>query len=262
VAPCVRKRPLQVVPLLRSEGPETAPLTRAVRIVKRLIDLLAGAIGLPLTAAILPFVAVAIYIDSPGPIFYRQRRAGRLFAAAPIRFEEFEMLKLRTMRPDAERLSGPVLASEHDPRVTRVGRILRKTRLDELPQFWNVLIGDMSLVGPRPERPDLLANLTLAIPFFEERLRGVKPGITGLAQVSLGYNGRPEEGSAEAALACTFANPFHVAEAVGAPADDMRMKMLFDLAYVASLERFSTFLATELSVIARTPLVMLRGVGR
>jgi lipopolysaccharide/colanic/teichoic acid biosynthesis glycosyltransferase len=185
---------------------------------------------------------------------------------------EFPCLKFRSMRKDAEKIKaqlkalnradGPQFYIENDPRLTRVGKFLRKYNLDELPQFWNVLIGDMSLVGPRPERPDLLANLTLAIPFFEERLRGVKPGITGLAQVSLGYNGRPEEGSAEAALACTFANPFHVAEAVGAPADDMRMKMLFDLAYVASLERFSTFLATELSVIARTPLVMLRGVGR
>jgi lipopolysaccharide/colanic/teichoic acid biosynthesis glycosyltransferase len=237
-------------------------LTLPVQIVKRVIDLLAGTLGLPLTAAIMPLLAAAIYFDSPGPIFYCQRRAGRLVGTAPFRFDEFEMVKLRTMRPDAERLTGPVLASEHDPRVTRVGRFLRKTRLDELPQLWNVLIGDMSLVGPRPERPDLLANLALAIPFFEERLRGVKPGITGLAQVSLGYTGRPEGGTAVAELSDTIANPYRVDEAAGAPADDMRMKMLFDLAYVASLDHFSTFLATELSVIVRTPLVMLRGVGR
>ncbi len=237
-------------------------MTRAVRLVKRTIDVIAGAIGVVATAHFLPIIAPLIYLDARGPIFYRQRRAGRLVSLEPFRVEEFDMLKFRTMRPDAERLTGPVLASEDDPRVTRVGRFLRRTRLDELPQFWNVLRGQMSLVGPRPERPELLRNLALAIPFFEERVRDMKPGITGLAQVSLRYTGRPADGSAAAALASTVANPYHVAQAAGALADDMRMKMLFDLAYAAKLERFGSFLATDLAVIARTPLTMLGGLGR
>jgi lipopolysaccharide/colanic/teichoic acid biosynthesis glycosyltransferase len=146
--------------------------------------------------------------------------------------------------------------------VTRIGRILRRTRLDELPQFWNVLRGDMSLVGPRPERPELLENLALAIPFFEERMRSVKPGITGLAQVSLGYSGRAPDGSEVVRFREALTNPFKIEGADDSDADDMRMKMLFDLAYCASLEKFSTFVTTELSVIAKTPLVMLRGLGR
>lgn len=166
------------------------------------------------------------------------------------------------MRVDAETGRGAVLAEENDPRVTRMGRFLRRTRLDEVPQLWNVLKGEMSLVGPRPERPELLENLTLAIPFFEERMRDCKPGITGLAQISLTYTGRAPKGSRVAAIESTLTNPFGFDEARGALADDMRTKLLFDLAYVASLEHFSTFITTELGIIARTPLVMLRGLGR
>src|SRR3954447_6581306 len=157
--------------------------------------------GLAMTLPLYPVIGAAIYLDSPGPIFYKQRRAGKLVDApgadgqTPFHFDEFDMWKFRTMRTDAEKVTGAVLAQEGDPRVTRIGRILRKTRLDELPQFWNVLRGEMSLVGPRPERPELLHNLALAIPFFEERMRNVKPGITGLAQVSLGYSGRAPDGS-------------------------------------------------------------------
>ena len=176
-------------------------------------------------------------------------------------FGQFEMLKFRTMRVDAERC-GAVLAAEHDPRVTRVGNFLRKTRLDEIPQFWNVLVGDMSVVGPRPERPELLENLTRAVPFFEERMRGAKPGITGLAQVSLSYSGRAPAGSPVAALDATLINPFHLTGAEGSLADDMRTKLLFDLAYVATLEHFFTFLSTELTILVRTPWVMVRGLGR
>jgi lipopolysaccharide/colanic/teichoic acid biosynthesis glycosyltransferase len=172
------------------------------------------------------------------------------------------MLKFRTMRPDAERTTGAIIAKEGDPRVTRVGRFLRKTRLDELPQFWNVLKGDMSLVGPRPERPELLSNLALAIPFFEERMRNVKPGITGLAQVNLGYSGRAPEDSPFKQFKAQLTNPFQLDGADDAEADDMRMKMLFDLAYSANLEAFRTFLTTELTIIAKTPMVMLRGLGR
>ncbi len=177
-------------------------------------------------------------------------------------FIEFEMRKFRSMRIDAEKFTGAVLAQENDPRVTKVGRFLRKTRLDELPQLWNVFIGEMSLVGPRPERPELLMNLALAIPFFEERMRDIKPGITGLAQVSLGYSGRAPKDSEIAAFEATLTNPFELEEAEGAEADDMRMKLLFDLAYAASLEDLATFLRTELKVIFKTPLVMVLGLGR
>lgn len=246
-----------------SLAPSSIPLS--VRFTKRAIDIAFALVGLYVLALLVPLLALAIYIDSPGPIFYRQRRASVLRGrgeAGRCEFEPFWMLKFRSMRVDAEAKTGAVLAEENDPRVTRVGRFLRRTRLDELPQLWNVLIGDMSLVGPRPERPELLNNLTLAIPFFEERLRDCKPGITGLAQVSLTYSGGAPSGSVIANVERSLVNPYGFEAARGALADDMRTKLLFDLAYVAGLERFSTFLVNELSIIVRTPLVMLRGVGR
>jgi len=242
-------------------------VTSSVRIAKRLLDLAAGAVGLAVTVPLYPLIGAAIYFDSPGPLFYRQKRAGELLGSdgngtTGFRFREFHMLKFRTMRPDAEKNTGAVLAKEGDPRVTRVGRFLRKTRLDELPQFWNVLRGDMSLVGPRPERPELLSNLALAIPFFEERMRNVKPGITGLAQINLGYTGSAPDGSPITKFKEQLTNPYKLDGADDAEADDMRLKMLFDLAYSANLEKFATFLSMELTVIARTPLVMLMGLGR
>src|SRR5262249_10996065 len=142
-------------------------------------------------------------------------------------FVEFQMVKFRTMRVDAEKFTGAVLAGEDDPRVTHVGRLLRKTRVDELPQLWNVLVGSISVVGPRPERPELLENLALAIPFFEERTRGCKPGITGLAQVSLGYSGRAPRGTAVADQEALLLNPYKLEGAAGSEADDMRTKLLF-----------------------------------
>jgi len=236
-----------------------------VAITKRAIDLLFSSVGLVLLAIFLPFLALAIYLDSPGPIFYRQRRAAALKAggkAGHLQLTSFWMLKFRTMRVDAEARTGAVLAQQNDPRVTRLGAFLRRTRLDELPQFWNVFRGDMSLVGPRPERPELLQNLSLAIPFFEERMRDCKPGITGLAQISLSYSGGAPDGSPVAALAGSLTNPYGFEAARGALADDMRTKLLFDLAYVTGLARFSTFIMTELRIILFTPYIMLRGLGR
>jgi lipopolysaccharide/colanic/teichoic acid biosynthesis glycosyltransferase len=242
-------------------------MTRWVRRTKRTLDVAIAIVGLVLTVPLYPFIAAAIYLQSPGPIFFRQRRAGELLGPVDgergrFRFREFHMLKFRTMRPNAEAHTGPVVSEEDDPRITFVGRILRKTRLDELPQFWNVLRGDMSLVGPRPERPELMADLALAIPFFEERMRALKPGITGLAQVSLGYAGRPPEGSVLAEMARELTNPFKIEGTEGALADDMRMKLLCDLAYSLASEKWTAFARMETEILLRTPLVMLMGLRR
>jgi lipopolysaccharide/colanic/teichoic acid biosynthesis glycosyltransferase len=236
----------------------------SVRIVKRAIDVVGALADMMVTAPLMPVIAAAIYIDSPGPVFFRQRRAGRLVdvnttnGQRKFKFHEFHMHKFRTMRPDAEKLTGAVIADKDDPRITRVGRFLRKSRLDELPQFWDVLRGEMSLVGPRPERPELIEHLAYAIPFFEERMRDVKPGITGLAQVSLGYTGEIPPGSEIAKLADTLQNPYGLEETRGNLADDMRIKLLYDLAYTTSLEKLSAYLKTEAEIIFKTPMVMLK----
>ena len=263
-----------------------APVHRSVRIIKRAVDLLGSTVGLAVTLPFYPLIAAAIYLDSPGPIFIRQRRAGQLQLPGGLpdkppgdlpgatgdgaphgatqrpRFREFVMMKFRSMRPDAEKLTGPVLASEGDKRITRTGRILRKSRLDEIPQFLNVLLGDMSLVGPRPERPELAEQLAMAIPYFEERMRDVKPGITGLAQISLSYSGKPLPDSEVAKFSADLTNPFKIEGANDALADDMRIKLLYDLAYSAATENLRHFLPLELSIIVKTPLVMLRALGR
>jgi len=239
----------------------------SVRFSKRAFDLFAASLGLAITILLYPIIAAAIYLDSPGAVIYKQRRVGRLLGPDPtsshhFRFEEFEILKFRTMKTNAEAATGAVIAAERDDRVTRVGRLLRSTRLDELPQLWNVLRGDMSFVGPRPERPEIIANLALAIPFFEERMRGVKPGLTGLAQVSLGYTGRPLPGSKIEEHFGSLTNPFKVEGAEGALADDMRIKALYDFAYVAALEDFFSFLRLEYWILLQTPLAVLRRTGR
>ncbi len=240
----------------------------SVRILKRSLDIVGASIGLLLTAPLYPILALAIRLDSPGSVFYGQIRAKGLLPSPPgddglpPRCATFRLYKFRTMRKDAERLTGAVLASKGDPRVTRLGRFMRKVRLDELPQLWNVLKGDMSLVGPRPERPELLETLAMAIPYFEERMRDCKPGLTGLAQISLGYTGAIPKNSDLAALRDTIQNPFKLDEAEGALADDLRAKLLFDLAYTAALEKFSTYLVMELRVILGTPLTLLRGSGQ
>ena len=169
------------------------------------------------------------------------------------------------MVTDAEVNTGPVWSdgAEKDPRITRIGKFMRRNRLDELPQLWNVFKGDMSFVGPRPERPELMQSLSLAIPFFEERLRQVKPGITGLAQVKLKYDGDSgPEGELER-LKPSLVNPYRLRELVGAPAECMRIKMLYDLAYAASQERLFSSLWTDLGIMVKTPIVMfIRRTGR
>lgn len=234
-----------------------------VRILKRLVDIVGSAAGLAVTLPLYAPIAVALYAESPGPIFYMQRRAGRYKDnAAGGEWEEFNMYKFRSMRVDAERTTGAVISAAGDTRITKVGKFLRATRLDELPQFWNVLRGDMSLVGPRPERPEILRNLALAIPYFEERTRDVKPGLTGLAQVSLGYTGDAEEGSEIAKLRDTLTNPFDIPEAEGALADDMRLKLIYDLGYAAALEDLWSYLRVEAWIIVQTPVVMAMRRGR
>jgi len=234
-----------------------------------LIDLCGACLGLAITLPLCPFIALAIYVESPGDVLIRQKRAGQLHPshdsptgqASRPRFQEFLMLKFRSMRPDAERLTGVVVASKDDPRITKVGKFLRKTRLDELPQFFNVLMGHMSIVGPRPERMELAEQLAMAIPYFEERMRDVKPGITGLAQINLSYTGKPFPDSHLAKFQEDLTNPFKVEGTEGALADDMRMKLLFDLAYSAAMEEMRTFLPLEMSILFKTPMVMLRALG-
>ena len=146
---------------------------------KRAVDLAIAAIGLTVLVILLPLVALALYVDSPGPIFYTQERVGQ-------GRKTFRLIKLRSMIPNAEKEGVAVWAKEGDPRITRVGRFLRLTRLDELPQFINVLKGEMSVVGPRPERPEFVAELEERIPFYRVR-HSVKPGMAGWGLVKYGY---------------------------------------------------------------------------
>ena len=158
-----------------SEGFRVKP---SQQIARRLVSTLAAAFGLLLFAPILPFVMLAVRLSSPGPIFFKQTRVG-------LGGRTFQVVKFRTMRTDAE-ASGAKWASKNDPRVTRIGGFMRKTRLDEVPQLWNVLRGDMGFVGPRPERPEFVPWLTEQIPYFDLR-HMIRPGLTGWAQVRYGY---------------------------------------------------------------------------
>jgi exopolysaccharide biosynthesis polyprenyl glycosylphosphotransferase len=188
---------------------------------KRLFDLAMSGLLLLFAAPVLGVLAIAIKLDSEGPIFYWQERTGR--AGKPYRIH-----KLRTMKKDAEKISGPVWASQKDPRVTRLGAVLRKTRLDEIPQVFAVFRGDMSFVGPRPERPFFTQQLKAQIPFFGLR-EAVKPGITGWAQIRFPY---------------------------GATVDDSRAKLEYDLYYV---QHQSLFL--DLAICFHTVKTVLFGRG-
>ncbi len=155
----------------------------ASRGIKRAFDVLVASIGLVLSAPFWLLFGTAVKVQDGGPVFYRQKRLG-------LDGEGFDALKFRSMVVDAEKDTGAVWATENDPRVTRFGRMLRATAMDELPQLWNIFRGDMSFVGPRAERPDLVDKFAQAIPGYRERLR-VRPGLTGLAQVYGQYDSPP-----------------------------------------------------------------------
>lgn len=166
---------------------------------RRLLNVTASAVLLVLAAPAFLSIAILVKFTSPGPVFYRQTRVGldrRRVDGSPSHIPQrlsdlggrvFTIWKFRTMMVDAEQATGVVWAAKDDPRVTRIGRTLRRYRLDELPQLWNVLAGDMNLVGPRPERPEIVARMRQEIPQYQQRHQ-VLPGITGHAQVSLPYD--------------------------------------------------------------------------
>jgi lipopolysaccharide/colanic/teichoic acid biosynthesis glycosyltransferase len=159
---------------------------------KRAVDIAVSAIGLLMTSPLLLLCAIAIRLDTPGSVFFAQERVGK-------GGKLFSVRKLRSMRDDAEAECGPVWTQTDDGRVTRVGKFLRKTRLDEVPQLWNVLRGEMSLVGPRPERPEFVESLSMRYPYFALR-ESFKPGVTGWAQIQKGYVNEVEEFEEKLAL--------------------------------------------------------------
>jgi sugar transferase (PEP-CTERM system associated) len=159
--------------------------TTALAASKRLVDAAAALVGLAIGLPLMALVALVLRLTSRGPVLYHQQRVGQ-------HGRVFTVHKFRSMRPDAEAETGAVWSAPNDARVTPVGRFLRRTRLDELPQLWNVLKGDMSLVGPRPERPEFVRQLTTAIPFYGQR-HVVRPGLTGWAQVRYTYGASVED---------------------------------------------------------------------
>lgn len=199
-----------------------SPAERLYWIMKRWMDVVAAVVGLIPLGLLIPLVAAANALSSPGPLFYRQTRAGKAGRL-------FEVIKFRTMRPDAEAKTGAVWALAHDPRITPVGRVLRKARLDELPQLVNVLRGEMSLIGPRPERPEFIVQLSDHIPFYRAR-HAVRPGVTGWAQVRYGY---------------------------GNSIEDSRIKLEYDLYYVRHASLYLDAL-----IVLKTVGVMLRLQGK
>jgi len=161
-------------------------------VIKRIIDIIFSLIGLIITFPGIILFSILIKLETPGPVFFLQERVG-------LNGKYFTIIKLRSMGVDAEK-NGAKWAEKNDPRVTKVGAFIRKTRIDEIPQLWNVLIGEMSLIGPRPERPIFTARFNDEIPGFVKRLK-VKPGITGWAQINGGYEITPKE---KLALDCYY----------------------------------------------------------
>ena len=211
--------------------PDMMHVPDSVRIAKRIFDLAGAAVLLFVLALVFVPVALAIRLESPGPVFYRQLRVGR---ALSDRTTLFDLIKFRTMRNDAEK-NGAAWARKGDARITRVGAFLRKTRLDELPQAINILRGEMSLIGPRPERPVFFARLEGAIPLYIERTYGILPGVTGLAQVKQGYD-----------------------ESI----EDVRSKVAWDHAYALQLESFWSWLKADIPIALATVGVMIGRKGQ
>jgi sugar transferase (PEP-CTERM system associated) len=199
--------------LIFSDGFHVSRVTRAL---KRTIDLTLALTGVILAAPLMALTAMAVWIESGRPILYRQERVGE-------RGRVFTLYKFRSMRADAER-GTPIWAQANDDRITRVGRFSRLTRLDELPQFWNVLRGDMSFVGPRPERPFFVEQLSRQIPFYQQR-HAVRPGVTGWAQIKYRY---------------------------GASLEDAMEKLRYDLYYIKHLS-----VALDLTIVFDTVKVIL-----
>jgi sugar transferase (PEP-CTERM system associated) len=210
-------RELKPSQLIFAEGFTARTTTRRL---KRILDVVVAGIGIVLAAPLMLMTVIMIKLDSRGPVLYKQVRAGEFGKL-------FTILKFRSMRTDAEK-GGAQFAKENDDRVTRVGRFIRKTRLDELPQLWNVLKGEMSMVGPRPERPVFIEQLEQQVPFFKQRLY-VKPGVTGHAQVRCRY---------------------------GASAEDMLEKLQYDLYYIKSYS-----VLFDLGIILDTVKVVLLRIG-
>ncbi len=204
--------------LIYGRGFAKDPLTLAL---KRVLDILASSLGLLLSLPLCLVAAALVKLTSRGPIFFVQERVGE-------DGEPFKLVKFRTMRADAEAKSGPVWARQNDDRVTPVGRFMRLTRLDEIPQFLNILAGQMSFVGPRPERPHFVEQLESEIPFYPLR-HTVKPGLTGWAQVCHPY---------------------------GASVEDAQEKLRYELYYIKNMG-----LLFDLNIMARTIAVILRGSG-
>jgi len=197
-------------------------VTRVLRLCKRLTDITASLLGILFFLPLLPFIVLAIKLDSPGPVLFRQVRVGQ-------GDKHFTLMKFRSMRQDAESSSGAVWSQEDDPRITRVGNFLRRSRFDEIPQLFNILKGDMSLVGPRPERPEFVDELKKRIPYYSER-HYVKPGLTGWAQVCFPY---------------------------GSSVEDAIEKLRYDLYYIKNISFF-----LEFYIIFKTFGVVLLGKGR